>query len=251
MNAASRPADESHRSPLDRLVGGLDRLVPIPEEEKRAVKSLPHEVRSVVKGTLLVEANLLAADCFVMLDAFAHKEKFFGDLRRVVSINLPGELVNIESALAMQSDYSATIIRSGEIVVIPAEALRELLFDCSSLSRALWLRSQAEAAVSREWLLNDRRRGLESRLAHLICETSLRLQLLNEEDEAEPVLPFDVEELALAAGSIPLYVCDALALLENAKAVRLSDEGVTIEDGARLAEIGDFDPTYIEVTHSR
>ena len=157
MNPATSIAGEAPSSTLRPLTASLSRLVPLSREEQAAVESLPHEVRSVAGGTILVEASRVETHCHVLLDAFAHKEKFFGDLRRVVAINLPGELVNIESALAMASDYEATVFRAGQIAIIPAAAVRELLFSFPSLGRAFWLRNQAEGATYREWLLNDQR----------------------------------------------------------------------------------------------
>jgi CRP-like cAMP-binding protein len=238
-------------SALDPLIGALSRLAPLSPDDRAAVASLPHEVRTLHKGAELVRHGRVESDCFVLLSAFAHKEKFAGRITRVVAINLPGELVNIESALEMESDYSASVFRAGEAAVIPAAALRELLFSSSSVARAFWLRSQAESALYREWLLNDERRGLQARLAHLICETALRLQLLNEAARSHPILPLDAAEMARAAGSVPLYVNRALAALQEAGAVSILPDGIRVQDESKLAEIGGFDAGYLAGTHGR
>ena len=77
----------------------------------------------------------------------------------------------------------------------------------------------------------------------------MRLQRLQGEARANPVLPLDVEELARAAGAIPLYVAEALEALQSAGAVAVAPDSVTVRDFGRLAEIGDFDPGYVAITH--
>ena len=113
----------------------------------------------------------------------------------------------------------------------------------------MWLQSQMESALYREWLLNDQRRGLRGRAAHLIAETAARLDLINADRIEETVLPLSPGELARALGSVPLYVQRALDGLAEAGAIEMSDQGVAVRDPGRLAELGDFDPQYLLGAH--
>jgi CRP-like cAMP-binding protein len=167
------------------------------------VEELPHEVRSVAKGTRLIRAGETQDHCYVVLSALAQKVKYSGDLRRVVAINLPGEIVNAEAVLALASDYSAEVFRAGELAVIPASAIRGLVFSFPPLARALWLRSQAEAAIYREWLLNDSRGDLRTRMAHLLAETAARLEFVNAGAGAEPIVPLDAASLPGPSALLP------------------------------------------------
>jgi CRP-like cAMP-binding protein len=220
------------------------------DAERLEVERLPHEIRFAAKGEQLVRPGRTEKYCHLLLTAFAHKAKFSGNLRRVVAINLPGEVVNTESVLALESDYAGEILRPGEVAVIPAAALRELAFRMPGLAQALWLRSQAEAAVYREWLLNDERRDLASRIAHLLCETDVRLQLLSTDGEETDLLPLDAPEIAQAVAAVQLYVERVLEKLQAAGAVAVTDRGVVVRDREKLAEIGDFDPQYIVRSHA-
>jgi CRP-like cAMP-binding protein len=141
-------------------------------------------------------------------------------------------------------------LRPGEVAVIPAAALRELAFRVPGMAQALWLRSQAEAAVYREWLLNDERQDLTSRIAHLLCETDVRLQLLRTDAEEIDPLPLDGSEIAQAVAAVQIYVERVLESLEAAGAVAVTGRGVVVLDREKLAEIGDFDPQYIVESHA-
>jgi CRP-like cAMP-binding protein len=241
--ARREPFDSA--APFERMIGFLARLTSLGERERAAIRALPHEVRYFGAGARLVESSRAAGECHLLLTAFAHKEKFSGKIIRVVAINLPGEIINIESMLGLESDYSARTFRAGEVAVIPAEALRELAFSLPAVARAMWLQSQMESALYREWLLNDQRRGLRGRAAHLIAETAARLNLINADGIEHIVLPLSAGELARALGSVPLYVQRELDGLAEAGAIEVGDDGVTVCDAARLAELGDFDPQYL------
>jgi CRP-like cAMP-binding protein len=238
-------------SPLDDIIGALELFAPLGDDARSAIRMLPHEVKDVSKRAPLVRSGRVERDCQLLVSAFAHKLKFTADARRVVAINLPGEIINIESVIGLESDYRAEIFRGGAVASIPAEAVRDLVFSHASIGRALWLRSQAEAAVTREWLLNDQRRSLKSRIAHLISETSLRLHRLRADETAGHGLPLDVDELAQAIGSVPLYVERELVALEEAGVLTNGPEGITIRDAKRLGEIGDFDRAYLNQAYGQ
>lgn len=231
--------------PLERLVRVLERLSSLGAEEREAILGLAHEVREVPMGTRLVSAGESTEHCWLLLTAFAHKVKYSGGVVRVVALNLPGEIVNVESMLALESDYSADVLRGGAAALIPTDALRDLAFSRPAIARALWLRTQSEAAIYREWLMNDRRRDLRTRTAHLIAETAARLEVLNAASGAEAIVPLDAAEVAHALGAAPFYVERALAALAADGAIAFEGTGVRVGDFARLAEAGGFDPGYL------
>jgi CRP-like cAMP-binding protein len=242
---AERLAPPDRAAPFEKMIGVLARLTPLGERERAAIRALPHELKFCESGARLVEPGDPADACYLLLNAFAHKEKFSGRVIRVVAINLPGEIINIEAMLGRGSDYSARTFRSGEVAVIPAEALRELVFSVPAVGRAIWLQGQVESALYREWLLNDQRRGLKGRAAHLIAETAVRLQLINADGLEDTVLPLSAAEIAAALGSVTLYVQRELGSLAAAGAIEVTDTEVVVRDGAKLAELGDFDPQYL------
>ncbi|HEY7811526.1 MAG TPA: Crp/Fnr family transcriptional regulator [Allosphingosinicella sp.] len=223
----------------------LARLTPLEERERAAIRGLPHELRFYGSGARLVEPGDPADECHLLISAYALKEKFSGRVIRVVAINLPGEIINIEAMLGRGSDYSARTFRAGEVAAIPAEALRELVFSVPAVGRAIWLQGQVESALYREWLLNDQRRGLKGRAAHLIAETAVRLQLINADGLEDAVLPLTAAEIASALGSVELYVQRELNSLADAGAIDVTDNEVVLRDAAKLAALGDFDPQYL------
>ncbi|HEX8214258.1 MAG TPA: Crp/Fnr family transcriptional regulator [Allosphingosinicella sp.] len=231
---------------FEPMILRLESLAPLSFEEREAIRALPHSLERVEHGTGLVRIGETQDRCCLLVSAYAYKHKVTGaGAKQILAINLPGEILNVQSALDFRSDFDAHAFKPGEVAFIPAEAMRELIFNYASIARAMWLHTHAEAAVSREWLLNATRRDFVTRAAHLLCETSTRLEVTRVDDSDRFFIPLSVEELAQANGSVPLYVGRALSKLEEQQAIRLEQGGIRILDWLGLTRLADFDPLYL------
>ena len=231
---------------FEPMILRLESMAALDYEARDAIRSLPHSVRQVHKGADLIRIGEIQQTCCLLVSAYAYKHKVTGaGARQILSINLPGEILNVQSALEFRADYNANAFKAGEIALIPAAAMRELIFSHSSIARAMWLHTHAEAALSREWLLNATRRDLATRAAHLLCETSMRLEVTRLEGSDRYFIPLTVDELAQAIGSVPLYVGRALEELRHEGAILVDPGGIRIVDWLRLTRLADFDPLYL------
>lgn len=223
----------------------LHRLAALGPEDEAAVRALPYRLFRAEERALLTRVGDLADDCCLLVSAYAYKQKVTREGgTQILAVNLPGEILNLQHALSWPTDFDSKVWRAGTAASIPGEALRELIFENAAIARALWLYTHAEAALYREWLLNVGRRDLTARLAHLLSEISVRLATLD--GAADPCLiPVDADQLAQAAGSVPLYVARALAALEAQGILARDADGIRIGDASRLAAAGDFRPDYL------
>ncbi|MEX6840864.1 Crp/Fnr family transcriptional regulator, partial [Pseudomonas aeruginosa] len=80
---------------------------------------------------------------------------------------------------------------------------------------ALWIDALIESSIHREWLLNVGRRNARSRLAHLLCEFSVRFQKSTLADAMAYELPMTQEQLGDALGLTPVHVNRVLKSLET------------------------------------
>ena len=233
-------------TPLDPLVAALRRLTPVSSDDAEAIAALPHDTREAAQGETLIEIGSQSDCCCLLVSAYAYKHKVSArGMRQIIAINLPGELLNVQHALAWETDYNSDVLRAGTIALIPRAALRELIFTRPGVARGLWLSTLAEGALSREWLLNVTRRDLTARIAHLLCETSLRMGVTGGADHDRYRVPLSPGQIASAAGSIQLYTQQALDEPEALGAVRVNEEHVEIADWSSLASAGEFDPQYL------
>lgn len=105
-----------------------------------------------------------------------------------------------------------------------------------------------EGSISREWTANVGRRDARTRLAHLLCEISLRLKVagLGEHDNYE--LPMTQDQLADATGLTSVHVNRTLKELEADGLIeRRNPRAIEIGDWRKLAKSGDFNSAYLHL----
>jgi CRP-like cAMP-binding protein len=90
-----------------------------------------------------------------------------------------------------------------------------------------------------------RRRSAYQRIAHLLCETRLRLQAVGRADGPDIVFPITQAEIADATGLSNVHVNRVLQELRSDGLVVWVGEKVTVPNWERLKQAGTFSPDYL------
>ena len=102
-----------------------------------------------------------------------------------------------------------------------------------------------ESTIYAEHLVDLGRRSALERVAHFLLELLTRLQSIGLADEQSFKIPLTQELLADALGlSIP-HVNRVLRRLREDQLVVVEDQRVTVKDMDALAELADFEPSYL------
>lgn len=140
------------------------------------------------------------------------------------------------------------VLTDAEIAMVPREAIKKLAFDRPRVGVAMWFDTLVDASVFREWIANLGRRDAHTRIAHLLCEFSLRLKVAGLGEATDYELPMTQEHIADCTGLTPVHVNRMLRRLEGEKLIdRRSSRSVRIGDWRKLAEAGDFDSNYLHL----
>ena len=83
----------------------------------------------------------------------------------------------------------------------------------------MWLETLVEGSIFREWILNIGRHDTRMRIAHLLCEIALRMEIAELGEQTEDELPISQEQLADAVSLTPVHV--------NRTLMRLESEGIS------------------------
>jgi CRP-like cAMP-binding protein len=103
-----------------------------------------------------------------------------------------------------------------------------------------------EAPVFREWILNIGRRNAKAKVAHLLCELSIRLGDRSSTNDAV-LLALSQEELGDALGLTAVHINRMLRLLADDGLVMWTKRTVSLSDLPRLSLAGDFSPRYLHL----
>jgi CRP-like cAMP-binding protein len=231
---------------FEKLARRLERRSPLGEEDRRALLSLPHSVKKLAAGAHIVRDGDPAEHCSLILSGFAYRYKITGEGgRQIVSFHVAGEFVDLQNSLLGIADHSVQMLTDAEIALIPANAVQELAMTRPAIARTLWIDTLIDASIFREWVVNVGRRDSRARIAHLLCELSLRLEAAGLASNHHYELPMTQEQLADAVGLTSVHVNRVLKQLGEEGLIRRDRRSITIQDWGRMRAAGDFNERYL------
>ena len=236
-------------SPLQPMVRKLSYWAELDASDEQAILNLPHRTKVIERhGHILRERDRTTHSC-VLLEGFAIRHKIVvGGARQIVAVHMKGDIVDLQNSFLGVADHGVQVLTHAEVAFIPREAVKQLAFERPNVGMAMWFDTLVDASVFREWIANIGRRNANTRIAHLLCEFSLRLKVAGLGEATDYELPMTQEQIADATGLTPVHVNRTLKALEAEQLIaRKSSRAVTIGDWRKLAEAGDFDSTYLHL----
>ncbi|WP_233222077.1 Crp/Fnr family transcriptional regulator [Allosphingosinicella deserti] len=229
-----------------KMIKRLDSRSPLSEADKLALLSVQHSVRKVPAGAHLVRDGEPPEQCALLLSGYAYRYKITGEgARQIVSLHMAGEFVDLQNSFLQVSDHSVQTLTEADVAFVPMQAIREITLSNPSIARALWVDTLVDSSIFREWVVNVGRRDSRTRVAHILCEFSLRLEAAGLAKDHRYELPMTQEQLADAVGLTSVHVNRVLRQLGEEGLISRDRRSITIEDWQRLREAGDFNERYL------
>lgn len=218
------------------------------DEEQRTFTQAISQVREVGADQDLVSEGDRPAFSTLMLEGFCARYRSLADGRRqITALHMAGDFVDLHSFLLKTMDHGIFTLTPCRVAQVSHEALREISERLPHLTRLLWLNTIIDAAIHREWLVSIGRRAPVARIAHLICELYLRLQVIGEIRNGRFELPLTQAELADVLGISTVHANRSLQQLRREGAMTWQGTTVTIQDWERLQRVAEFDPLYLNL----
>ena len=169
--------------------------------------------------------------CAFLVEGYAYRQKLTIDGHRTIcSLEVPGDFVDLQNIYLRESDHDVLALTDVISVDIPVAEMRVLAETAPAVGRAMWVDGLIEGAIFREWLLNIGRRNARSRVAHILCEFSTRLQAAGLAPELTADLPMTQEQLGDALGLTSVHVNRILRTMEAEGLVTRGKRQITITD---------------------
>jgi len=218
------------------------------DDDRIAILDLPHRVRKLDAGSYLVREGSLPGVCGVLVDGYAYRQKMTGDgSRQILAVCIPGDAVDLQNIFLDISDHAVQMLTRGTVADIPREPLQQLVLTRPQIGRAVIQLTLVEASILREWVVNVGRRDARERIAHVLCEFAVRLEVrgLTSYDGFE--LPMTQEQLADATGLTSVHVNRVLKGLEADGLISRRRRHIHFPDWRALQDVGDFSRAYLHL----
>jgi CRP-like cAMP-binding protein len=217
--------------------------------DEEAILGLPYRRKTIERhGHIIREREPTTHSC-LLLSGFAIRHKIVVDgARQIVAIHMKGDLVDLQNSFLRVADHSVQVLTESEVAFIPRDEIKQLAFNRPKVGMAMWFDTLVDGSVFREWLANVGRRDARTRVAHLLCEFSLRLKVAGLGAATDYELPMTQEQIADTTGLTSVHVNRTIKGLEaDGLITRKSSRSVTIGDWKKLAHAGDFDSNYLHL----
>jgi CRP-like cAMP-binding protein len=231
---------------LTELFLNLEALDVLDERGRRTLEQTISQVTTYPAHATVVRANTRLTDCKLLLEGYVCRCKDLASgQRQIVGLHIAGDFVDLHSFLLKKLDHDIVTLTPVRMASVPHLALERVIEADPRLTRILWHSTLRDASVHREWILSIGQRSGIGRIAHLICEMYLRSRAAGLADGVSFPFPLTQIELGEACGMTSVHTNRMLQQLRREQAVAMSMKKVRIIDWDRLAEIAEFDPSYL------
>ncbi len=150
---------ENAEHPLAPMVRRLSLREDLSESDLNAILAVSFSTRRLDAGQYLVWDGDKPINACLLLSDFAFRHKHAGNGgRQIMSFHMKGDLVDLQNSLLGTADHNVQMLTSGEVALIPVDAVRELAFSHPQVGMAMWYETLVEGSIFREWVLNIGRR---------------------------------------------------------------------------------------------
>ncbi len=233
-------------TPLARKLGAF---VALSESELGLIERLHQRRRKFVAGRDLVYQGQTDGAAYILASGWAASYKILPDgSRQIVDFQIPGDFLGLRSVLLHTSDHSIEPVTDIEVSeILAADLLNAFSQNLRLATAVLWAASRDEAMVV-EHLVDIGRRSALERIAHFLLELGARLKLVGLGNQAGYACPLTQYHLADASGLSAVHVNRVLRQLREDGLVTFRDGFVGFDNYESLAEMVEFDPSYLEQT---
>jgi CRP-like cAMP-binding protein len=172
------------------LIRKLERYGQLSAEERQVLEDAPSSEKQFRADQDMVREGERPSHCILILDGFACRYKLLANgKRQIMAFEIAGDLCDLNSFLLGELDHSIGTLTPCTVALIPHTTIRDITERYPRISRALWRSTLIDAAIFRAWMINIGRREAYERVAHLFCETLLRLKAVGLATDSNYDLP--------------------------------------------------------------
>jgi CRP-like cAMP-binding protein len=227
----------------------MEQLTPLSEKDRSILDKLASSrQRQYSAHEDIINEGQHSPDIRLILSGWACRYKILVDgSRQILAFLLPGDLCHPETFILKEMDHSICTLAASTIAAIPGETLREIMLDHPHIAVALCSSTLIDESVLRARIADIGRRDAYQRIAHLLCELTVRLRIVGLAADNSFELPITQLDLADATGLSHVYVNRMIQRLREGNLIAWQEQQLTITDPERLKAVGQFSPNYLHL----
>lgn len=216
------------------------------DDERDALLALNWHRSTVPAGREIVGHHRRTRQSCLLLSGLAARAMSLRNGERQISaVHVPGDFVDLHGLFLKVLDHSVIALTTCQIATVDHRALKILYDDHPHLGRVLTTLVAIDAAIQRNWIVGLGRQPAEARLARLVCELAVRMDIVGMIDEGRFPFPVTQETLSDILGLSLVHTNRKLMQLRDGGYLTWTRGEVTICDWDGLCELAEFDGVYL------
>ena len=213
----------------------------LPAEQAGLLADMTHRTVQVEPRRAFREPGIARNEVMFVRSGILSKFKTDNSGRRqIVALRFPGEGILPRDGIA---EYGIQAIVRSEVLIGKAEDFDPIVDAHPEIQRFFRRLIQRNEAIGYEWLVNCGRRDSTARVAHLLCETAVRMHV----DDGKMVNPFTQQQIAEITGQTSVNVNRVLADMERQGLIRRKGREIEFNDWDEMRRVASFQPSYLEI----
>jgi CRP-like cAMP-binding protein len=233
-------------SPVARFLHRLLLRSALAPEEQRAILGLTGEQqRFAARRDIVTPGEEVQSACLVTHGLVGRYDQMLDGQRQTTSFYIAGDMCDLHSVVAPKASWSITAVSPVTVLRIPHRQLRSLCTSYPALALAFWRDGTVDASVFAKWVGNLGRKSAKARMAHVMCEMGLRMEVAALGRRMSFDLPATQEQLGEAIGVTAVHVNRTLQEMRREGLLNFDRNHVDITDWGALTSVAEFDPAYL------
>ena len=233
--------------PYSRLMLRLERFSALSAIDRQCIADLPLKLVNTPGDREVVSYGYASSRCTLVLDGFLYSHKTVtGARRQITSFFIPGDIVDLPTLYLPKVDHSISTLGPAVLAFVPHAALKEVLDRSPALVQAFWRETLMQAAIFQEWVVNLGRRHAFAKVAHIVCELTVRRQATGMARDLSVTIPWTQMDVADACGISSVHANRVIQELRHVGLLEWDSKRVKIHDWDALARLGDFNDDYLQ-----
>jgi CRP-like cAMP-binding protein len=231
---------------VDKLLMKLRQRDDVSAEEEAALRSIVEPPQVYPARRMIIEEDKPLERSGLLVDGLIGRVKNMRDGQQQISeLHVPGDFADLHSFTLKRLDHGILALTDCRIAWTTHAAIVTTIEQFPHLGRLLWFSTNLDAAIHRAWTVSLGRRDAVARLAHLLCELQVRLEVVGLAGSTGYPLALTQNDLANCLGLTSVHVNRVLRELRERGLVTFRGGHVTIADPAGLNSLADFSPDYL------
>lgn len=233
-------------SALQRYLNRLRLRSPLSDEEERAILGLAgRETKTDAHRDIVRPGQTIDFACLVVDGLAGRFDQLASGHRQITALHIPGDMCDLHSVPVPHAGWGIGALTTTTILRVAHGPLRELTVRYPAIGFAFWRDTIADASILSKWISALGRRDAKSRLAHLICEMGMRMELAGLGTRTQFRLPATQTQLSDVLGLTPVHLNRTLQELRRAGLLLTNGYDIQVLDLPQIRGIAEFDQQYL------